>query len=243
MWSWTFSNSLFKSTMIRVIMQTHTYSIDIKLFFFKFIHLLFLREREREHKQERGRERDTHRIWSRLQALSYQHRAQGRARTHEPWDQDLSQSQTLNCSTNWATQVPLLVQILKVHDWKIIRALLPDDHFGKVIAIDLLEDSSFGWGSFCTSLIPLGWPLIRSNSSSYILLKTKALCIRHQATYCMCQEGHWRAGKGRQIKRMHLKISLEWEDSQGEEEGAKPKAALGGGVDTAILECLILLCE
>lgn len=33
----------------------------------------------------------------------------------------------------------------------------------------------------------------------------------------------------------------EWEDSQGEGEGAKPKAALGGGVDTAILECLILL--
>ena len=41
-------------------------------------------------------ERDTHTIWSRLQALSSQHRARCGARTLEPWDHDLSQSQWLH---------------------------------------------------------------------------------------------------------------------------------------------------
>ena len=36
---------------------------------------LFLRERQTEHEWERGRERGTHRIRSRLQAPSCQHRA------------------------------------------------------------------------------------------------------------------------------------------------------------------------
>ena len=54
------------------------------------------RETEHEHEQGRGRERGRHRIWSRFQALSCQHRAWCRAQTHEPWDHDLSWSQTLN---------------------------------------------------------------------------------------------------------------------------------------------------
>ena len=41
------------------------------------------------------RERETQN-WSRLQALSCQHRAQREARTHKLWDHDLNQSQTLN---------------------------------------------------------------------------------------------------------------------------------------------------
>ena len=51
---------------------------------------LFLRTRERErkreraHKKGRGRERGRHRILSRLQALSCQHRAQRGAQTHKP---------------------------------------------------------------------------------------------------------------------------------------------------------------
>ena len=55
---------------------------------------LFLRETENE--QGRNRERGRHRIRSRLQALSCQHRAWHGARTHEPWDHDLSQSRMLN---------------------------------------------------------------------------------------------------------------------------------------------------
>ena len=57
---------------------------------------LFLRHRETEHEQGRGRERGRHRIRSRLQALSCQHRARRGARTHRPWDHDLSRSWTLN---------------------------------------------------------------------------------------------------------------------------------------------------
>ena len=57
---------------------------------------LFLRQRETEHEQGRGRERGRHRIWSRLQAPSCQHRDRHGARTHRPWDHDLSRSRTLN---------------------------------------------------------------------------------------------------------------------------------------------------
>ena len=55
---------------------------------------LFLRQRETEHEWGRSRERGRHRIGSRLQALSHQPRAWRRARTHEPWDRDLSWIQT-----------------------------------------------------------------------------------------------------------------------------------------------------
>ena len=64
---------------------------------------LLLRETETECEWVRGRHRVRHRIRNRLQAPSCQHRARRGARTHEPWDHDLSQSQTLN----WATQAPL----------------------------------------------------------------------------------------------------------------------------------------
>ena len=49
-----------------------------------------------EHEQRRGRERGRHRIQSRLQALSCEHRAWLGAQTQEPSDHDLSQSWTLN---------------------------------------------------------------------------------------------------------------------------------------------------
>ena len=53
-------------------------------------------DRETEHKQGRGRERGRHKIQSRLQALSCQHRALRRAQTQGPQDHDLSRSWTLN---------------------------------------------------------------------------------------------------------------------------------------------------
>ena len=65
-------------------------------FFYKKCFYLFLRQRETEHEQGRGRERGRHRIQSRLHALSCQHRARRRARTHGLWDHDLRWSWTLN---------------------------------------------------------------------------------------------------------------------------------------------------
>ena len=44
----------------------------------------------------RSRERGRPRIWTRLQALICQHRAQLGTQTHQPWDLDLSQSRKLN---------------------------------------------------------------------------------------------------------------------------------------------------
>ena len=64
----------------------------IKKIFFN-VHL-FLRERDRVQAGEEQRERGRHRIQSRLQSLSCQHRARHEARTHEPRDRDLSRSQT-----------------------------------------------------------------------------------------------------------------------------------------------------
>ena len=65
-----------------------------KIFFFNVY--LFLRQRETQHEQGRGRERGKHRIWSRLQALSCQHRARRGARAHGWQDRDLSRSWPLN---------------------------------------------------------------------------------------------------------------------------------------------------
>ena len=65
-------------------------------FFFVCCFNLFLTEGETECKQGRGRERGRQRIWNRLQALSYQHRAWRRAQTHKLWYHGLSRSQMLN---------------------------------------------------------------------------------------------------------------------------------------------------
>ena len=62
------------------------------------VNLFFQRGRETETESMSGGgvERDTHRMWSRLQALSCQHRARHRARTRRLWDHDPSRSLTLN---------------------------------------------------------------------------------------------------------------------------------------------------
>ncbi|XP_049479363.1 uncharacterized protein LOC125917974 [Panthera uncia] len=62
--------------------------------FKNFFKCLFLRERVQVGEGQRARRR--HRIRSRLQAPSCQHRARRGARTHRPRDQDLSRSRTLN---------------------------------------------------------------------------------------------------------------------------------------------------
>ena len=70
---------------------------------------LFIFERQSmRHEWGRGRERGRHRIQSRLQALSCQHRAQCRARTHKPQDHDLSRGQMLNRLSNPGTPTSFL---------------------------------------------------------------------------------------------------------------------------------------
>ena len=80
-------------------------------FFFFFNVYLSLRERLRERDREReresggGAERGRHRIWSRLQGLSWQHSAQSRAWTLT--DSEIMTWADVGCLTGWATQEPL----------------------------------------------------------------------------------------------------------------------------------------
>ena len=70
--------------------------------------LIFERERDRE--QGRSWERRRHKIWSRPQALSCQHRAPRRARTHKPRDHDLSGSRMHNRLSHPEAPVFLLLE-------------------------------------------------------------------------------------------------------------------------------------
>ena len=75
---------------------------DLKNIFFQCL-FIFERDRESVSEQVRDRERGRYRIWSRLQALSCQRKAQNRAWTHKPWDHDLNWSWTLNRLSHQAT--------------------------------------------------------------------------------------------------------------------------------------------
>ena len=66
------------------------------ILFILFFKCLLLKERDRMCMGEGQRERGRHKIQSRVQALSCQHRAQHGSWTHELWDHDLSWGQTLN---------------------------------------------------------------------------------------------------------------------------------------------------
>ena len=91
--------------IISIVELTRTSSfIFFNVYFFFF-------ERETEREWGRGRERGRHRIWSRLQALSRQHRAWRGAWTHEPWDHDLSQSQLSRLSHPGALSWPGLLEL------------------------------------------------------------------------------------------------------------------------------------
>ena len=62
----------------------------------------------------RGWEGGRHRIKSRLQALNCQHRAWCKAQTHEPWDHDLSRSQTLNQLSHPGAPLPTILTSVRI---------------------------------------------------------------------------------------------------------------------------------
>ena len=74
----------------------HTLFITYLKKSFFFLMFIYFWDTERECKQGRDREGGRQRIWSRLQVLSYQHRARHGARAHQLRDHDLSQSWTPN---------------------------------------------------------------------------------------------------------------------------------------------------
>ena len=65
-------------------------------FFNIFLMFIYFWDREKQSMNGGGSERGTHRIWSRLQALSSQHRARCRSQTYGLWVHDLSRSRMLH---------------------------------------------------------------------------------------------------------------------------------------------------
>ena len=93
---------------------------------------LFLRVRKS--KSRRGAERETHRIWSGLQALSCQHRARRGAPAHKLRDHALSWSRTLNRPE--PPRLPLLFSfrgffwdIRRLRDWAVSSLTCPSKAF------------------------------------------------------------------------------------------------------------------
>ena len=102
----------------------HSYIYMIQLFLIFFNVYLFLRDRERQSTSRGGAERDTHRIRSRLQAPSREHRAQHGARTHEPRDHALSRS---DAQPTEPPRLPIMQQFLKDYGYEEpLRSLFKD---------------------------------------------------------------------------------------------------------------------
>ena len=78
---------------------------------------IYFWERETEHEWGRRRERRKHRIWSRLQALSCQYRAQYGAQTYELGNHDLRWSQTLNQLSHRGAPIFTLLKMF-IHFWE-----------------------------------------------------------------------------------------------------------------------------
>ena len=102
--------------------------------FFFLISNVYLFLIERESASKGGTEGEGDRIQSRLQALSYQHRAWPGAWTHKQWNHDLI------WKTDWATQAPL--RILKISEHCTLTA-----YSNLLLEYFWQEHSSFRWSS------------------------------------------------------------------------------------------------
>ena len=96
------SKAAYKGNMM-LLDQTAT---SLKKIFFK---CLFILERDRVWAGEGKRERHIHRIRSRLQAPSCQHRVRHRAQIHTLWDHDLGWSWLLNWLSHPGAPIQLLL--------------------------------------------------------------------------------------------------------------------------------------
>ena len=107
-------------------LHSMTFRLFTVFLIFFLIFLMFIFESEREHEWGRGRERGRHGIQNRLQALSCQHRAWGRAQTHKLQDHDLSRSGTLNwLSLPGASQQGFSLKVHKQQGWASVHIPSP----------------------------------------------------------------------------------------------------------------------
>ena len=107
--------------------------------FLKFIYF-WQRGRERQSMSRGGAERGRHRVWSKLQALSRQHRARCGARTLRLRDHDLSRGRTLNRLSHPGAPAMTIFKedvVSSVWPWRLHRALVNiDSRYGHVSNMD-----------------------------------------------------------------------------------------------------------
>ena len=129
-----------------------------------FLMFIYFWERERQSVSRVSRETHTHRIRSRFQSMSCQHRAWRKARTHELWDHDLSQSWRLN----WLSHpgAPKISNTILNSDGESGHPCLGHDHREKafsfspvrmILAIGLFLWPLWCWGIFLLSLLCWGF--------------------------------------------------------------------------------------
>ena len=133
--------------------------------------IIFERERERETERNRvwagrGRERGRYRIQSKLRALSCQHRARHGARTHIPWDHDLSWSWTLNWLNH--PHAPVMYNFLKLWFGFISHLFCLFVCFCLFVFATTSLQLHFSFSSLC----PGGW-VTANNVSWFVHLNTR----------------------------------------------------------------------
>ena len=88
----------------------HLIFVVVESFLRNLLMFIYFWDRQRLSMNGGGSERGRHRIWSRFQALSCQHRARRGAGTHALWDHDLSRSRMLNRLSHPGAPLLSLVQ-------------------------------------------------------------------------------------------------------------------------------------
>ena len=83
---------VWKSEYFSFLFFSFLFSFLFSFFLFLHTYLPTYLLLERQCEWGRGKERERHRIWSRLQALNWQHRARHRAQAHGLWHHDVSRS-------------------------------------------------------------------------------------------------------------------------------------------------------
>ena len=109
----------------------------IFVFFFFFVFL-----RESRSATGEGRERGRHRMQSRFQAPSCQHRAWHGAQTHKPWDHDLSQSQTLNWMSHPGAPCSYDILSTLLYTWGYLHE---QEMFLRLLCVLLMMQRNIKW--------------------------------------------------------------------------------------------------
>ena len=164
-------------------------------YFLFFCLFIYFWERQTECEWGRGREGGRHRIPSRLQALSCQHRGRLGAWIYEPRDYDLSWSQTLNWPSH--PEAPIIISTLNSKSGGRVPGWL-----GRLSV--WLRFRSWSHGPWVWALRrPLCWQL-RAWSLFQILCLPLSLTLPRSCSVSLCLKNKWT------LKKVFLKMWEPW---------------------------------